>query len=165
MMKSLSLHPYFCRLAATTVLLLCITLGMGAHHFPKDYTVKRGIVFYQDYPLRQADAGSFIELGHGYAKDRYFVYYHGQVLPYVDPFTFRLKPFSHQQYSDEFGWYDEDMDPMRYIVTSNTVLFQGREVQGASSMSFKDLGDGYGQDAFNVYYMGKKMKDASSISF
>lgn len=31
--------------------------------------------------------------------------------------------------------------------------------------SFKDLGGGYGKDAFNVYYCGEKVKGAMESSF
>ena len=31
--------------------------------------------------------------------------------------------------------------------------------------SFKDLGGGYGKDAFNVYYCGEKVKGAMASSF
>ena len=51
-----------------------------------------------------------------------------------------------------------------YIVTSNAVLYNGRKISSSAS-SFKDLGWGYGKDAFEVYYMGNKVSGASSSSF
>lgn len=55
-----------------------------------DYSVKDRTVFYQGQPLPDADAGSFAELGFGYARDRFNVYRHGEILEFVDPATFRV---------------------------------------------------------------------------
>lgn len=54
--------------------------------------------------------------------------------------------------------------PKCYIVTSNAVLYNGEKISDSPS-SFKDLGWGYGKDAFDVYYMGKKVNGASTTSF
>ena len=44
-------------------------------------------------------------------------------------------------------------------------FFTMAERISASARSFKDLGWGYGKDAFDVYYMGDKVSGASSSSF
>ena len=89
--------------------------------------------------------------------------------------TFRLKvPGSVYQggypgdYSDDYPVNPRDeYDPYYnegYVVTSNAVLYNGRKISDRAS-SFKDLGWGYGKDAFEVYYMGRKINDARSSSF
>lgn len=65
---------------------------------------------------------------------------------------------------DEFHgqYHPERLD---YMITRNEVYFAGRRIAGASATTFKDLGEGYGKDAFDVYYYGEKIKGASASSF
>ena len=53
----------------------------------------------------------------------------------------------------------------RYIISNNKVFFEGYEVEGASSINFTILKDGYAKDPWNVYYNGVKIPDASSLNF
>ncbi len=55
-----------------------------------DYHAADGKVLYQGQYLPDADAESFEELGFGYARDRYNVYYLGEVLEFVDPSCFKV---------------------------------------------------------------------------
>lgn len=55
-----------------------------------DYHAADGKVLYQGQYLPDADAESFEELGFGYARDRYHVYYLGEVLEFVDPSSFKV---------------------------------------------------------------------------
>lgn len=141
----------------------------------RPYSFNKKGVFYGRQPVMGIDIRTFVDLGYGYAKDRYNVYFEGQILPFVDPMTFRLKvPGSVYQggypgdYSDDYPVNPRDgYDPYYnegYVVTSNAVLYNGRKIS-ASARSFKDLGWGYGKDAFDVYYMGDKVSGASSSSF
>ena len=41
----------------------------------------------------------------------------------------------------------------------------GGEVKGASAQTFEELGEGYGKDAWKVYYRGKELPGASPGSF
>lgn len=145
-----------------------------AQNYGGEYYIEGGMVFYFNEPLDVADASSFIVLGHGYAKDRYNVYMNGAVLRYVDPSTFRLKintvpglepypypndpvypyPYPHEQAYPYEG----------YFKTSNSVLFNGRKIEGASPSSFVELGGGYAKDSFKVYFMGKPLTGASTLS-
>ena len=45
------------------------------------------------------------------------------------------------------------------------VVYQGREVPGASSSSFEELGWGYARDAWKVYYCGEVIPGASPATF
>ncbi|MBO7471171.1 MAG: DKNYY domain-containing protein, partial [Bacteroidaceae bacterium] len=38
------------------------------------------------------------------------------------------------------------------------VYYCGEKVKGAMASSFKYMGGGYGQDSFDVYYRGQKIK-------
>ena len=55
-----------------------------------DYTVRGTKVYYGRVELRDADYRTFVDLGHGYAKDNDNVWWNGAVLPYVDATSFRL---------------------------------------------------------------------------
>ena len=50
------------------------------------------------------------------------------------------------------------MDPWK-------VVYRGREVMGASSSSFEELGWGYARDAWKVYYRGEVVPGASPSTF
>ena len=57
----------------------------------RPYSFNKKGVFYGRQPVMGIDPRTFVDLGYGYAKDRYNVYFEGQILPFVDPLTFRLK--------------------------------------------------------------------------
>ena len=120
-------------------------------------------MLYCGTPLSMADVYSFVNLGHGYAKDAYHVYYLGDVLRYVDPRTFRLKRDDyHRPYDGDDGFMYRSRG---YMIMSHAVLFNGKNVEGASAHSFQDLGGYYGKDTFNVFFMGRKLSGASGNSF
>ena len=53
----------------------------------------------------------------------------------------------------------------RYVVRGATVLYRGCVVEGASASSFRNLGGGYGCDAWHVFYDGFMMDGAAVLSF
>lgn len=53
----------------------------------------------------------------------------------------------------------------RYGMDAFNVYYRGVKIADASVTSFKVLSDGYALDAFNVYYRGVKIGDASVTSF
>ncbi len=53
----------------------------------------------------------------------------------------------------------------RYVVRGGTVLYLGCVVEGASALSFRNLGGGYGCDAWHVFYDGFMMDGAAVLSF
>ena len=44
-----------------------------------------------------------------------------------------------------------------YAKDAFNVFYYGKKVDGASASTFKYTGDGYAQDAFNAYYRGRKL--------
>jgi len=52
-----------------------------------------------------------------------------------------------------------------YTKDAFNVYFMGRKVDGASAMTFQVLSNGYAKDAFNIYYMGNKVNGASAMTF
>ena len=92
----------------------------------RPYSFNKKGVFYGRQPVMGIDIRTFVDLGYGYAKDRYNVYFEGQILPFVDPMTFRLKvPGSVYQggypgdYSDDYPVNPRDgYDPYYMKVTS-----------------------------------------------
>ncbi|MGP1625371.1 DKNYY domain-containing protein [Prevotella koreensis] len=152
------------------LLFVAFTLSISAQtqqQKMKPYSLNRNKVYYQRQPIVEADYRSFVDLGFGYAKDRYNVYYLGRILPYVDPLTFSLRvaiqPYPDDYYPTDDDMYDRD-DYYGYRITSNAVLFRGKKISD-SPKSFRDLGWGYGKDNFDVFYMGEKMDGVFSSSF
>lgn len=86
-----------------------------------------------------AMASSFVDLGGGYAKDSFNVYYFGEKLKGCMASSFEILE----------GGYAKD---------SFNVYYRGNKVDGAMASSFKYMGNGYGQDHFNAYYKGKKLE-------
>ena len=160
----------FTSLRCSVILLFAaFTLTLSAQ--PKQqnkklYSFNQQGVYYERQPIRDADYRTFVDLGFGYAKDRYNVYYMGRILPYVDPYTFSLR-IAVKPYPDDYSMdddYDDDDDDYRYRITNNAVIFRGNKISD-SPRSFKDLGWGYGKDNFNVYYKGKKIDGAFTSTF
>ena len=171
-----------------TVVLLSLTTMAEAQRMDKDgYRIKGNVALFQGKAIREADVRTFVVLGYGYAKDRENVYLNGKVLPWVDPVTFSLKKGNGNHGHDTFrpnhgggqnrpdnGWNGGNKRPncnkgnkhfKKYIISNSEVFYAGKRLQGASSSSFKDLGYGYGKDAFDVYFLGKKISGASASSF
>lgn len=144
--------------------LLFVLSALTAAAQEYNYSVRRGEVYYNGTPVRNADAHTLRILGYGYAKDRSHVYLHGRILEHVDPRTFRLKEGRRSSYDD----YREPFERHRergYRKLGTKVLYNGRKVEDASTSSFEDLGYGYAKDAFRVYCFGKEVSDASTLSF
>ena len=134
-----------------------------------DNYMKRGNrVYYNGRVVNAADAKTFIDLGYGYGRDAEQVFYCGELLPYVDPNTFRLTtgnnplppadrpgPGGHRLYNPSGGYYNDKFN----------AYYDGKKIPGSSGTSFRELGMGYAKDAFNVYYLGRKISDASQSSF
>ena len=148
-----------------------------------DYAVRGTKVYYRRVELRNADYRTFVDLGHGYAKDRDNVWWNGAVLPYVDATSFRLTtqsgrpgqgPGSAPGMGPGYGpgttpgapGHGMSAQPpmAKYEVIGNSVFFNGVKVKGARASSFKDLGWGYAMDTFDVYYLGEEI-DASTMNF
>lgn len=69
---------------------LFVAVPMIGQEAWNDYSRRDSIVAYQGQVLAGADAATFRELGFGYAKDAYSVYYRGEVLEFVNPATFEV---------------------------------------------------------------------------
>jgi hypothetical protein len=83
-----------------------------------------------------ASARSFQDLGNGYGKDSFRVFYHGK----------KVSKASASSFQDLGNGYGKD---------SFRVFYHGNKVSKASARSFQDLGNGYGKDSFRVFYRGK----------
>ena len=176
-------------MAATMFLSFATT--MSAQVYQSLYAVRGSKALYDGKEIRQADVHTFQILGYGYAKDRYNVYLDGQVLRFVDPQTFRLhgnpnqpggpaggnqplgevqpgRGHDHETAGHGHGgsYYDNGYGYQpSYMVNRNDVYFNGKLIRDASGSSFKDLGDGYGKDAFRAYYYGERIPEASGSTF
>lgn len=118
------------------------------------YTFKGEQVFFCDELMEKANFATFKVLGHGYAKDMNNVYFKGKVLPYVDPYSFKLKGCKVSENTDS-----------GYFIIDGKVFYKGKELDAFPASKFKDLGDGYAVSVFNVFYKGIKIEGASTINF
>lgn len=148
-------------------LMLLMSITASAQNERGYYIKSRQNVYFRGREVKGADACTFLELGHGYGKDGFQVFYMGDLLPYVDPASFRLKGQVTIPGCDEI--LPDKALPGRalgdgYSKDDFNVYFNGRKIE-ALGMSFHRLGGGYGKDDFNVYYLGRKLKDASAMSF
>ena len=155
------------------------------------YEVRSGRVYYGNVMVQNADIRSFVDLGHGYAKDKGNVWWEGRLLPYVDAMSFRLNvqpgpgngpagpgngPGMGPGHGPGNGPGNAPGGPGhgpgpdgpgnygKYTIKGGVVYYNGVKVKDARASSFKDLGWGYAKDTFDVYYCGKEI-DASSSSF
>lgn len=116
-----------------------------------DYTQDGQYVYYRGKVVTGLKPAGLIVLGHGYAKNGSDVFYRGELLPYVDGSTFRLKsePWS------------EGRGDANYMKDNFNVYFNGKKVNGANASTFHQLSDGYAKDAFNAYFYGQKIGSTS----
>ena len=75
-------------MAAMAVLTMTLVAGAQTND---GYFVGKNYVSYCDSLMSGADAATFVDLGHGYAKDKSHVYKDGGILSFVDPATFAVK--------------------------------------------------------------------------
>lgn len=157
------------RMIAVAVLMLSAVAAFAQSY--GRYEVRHGRVYYENRELREADTRTIQDLGHGYAKDSRNVYWKGEVLPYVDPASFRLnihhgqRPPGPERPGQRPGYPGGRHEDSGYVVMGNSVIFNGKRVKGARASSFQDLGWGYAKDTFDVYYLGEELDDASPSSF
>ena len=174
---------------------LCLVMtmmGWTLTSYAQRYEVDRDRVYFGDEMVMHADTRSFIDLGFGYAKDRYHVYMNGRILEYVDPSSFRLKEsrarhghanmdrdiqephrgYHKTSFSVYYGDKKIDAIPSQFVELdygyakdSFSVFFLGEKIKGATCSSFEVLGGGYAKDAFCVYYYGRKVEGAFASTF
>ena len=137
------------RILLTVILLLATTLHTDAQPAPRDpdYTHDSQYVYYRGKVVAGLKPAGLVLLGHGYAKSGSDVYYRGELLPYVDGTTFRLKQ---EPWSEGRGGAD-------YMKDKSNVYFNGKKIVGANASSFATLDDGYAKDSFQAYYFGQKI--------
>ena len=142
--------------------LLIAMMGWAMTGNAQKYEVDNGRVYFGNELLEHVDVQSFVDLGLGYAKDRFSVFMKGKVLENVDPSTFRLKKKSARQ---NVGADKEEQAVLRgYFKTQMNVYYGDKKVDAMAS-SFEELGGGYAKDAFNVFYCGEKVEGAMVSSF
>ena len=111
-------------------------IGWSLSGFAQAYKIDRNKVFFDREPIPHADARSFVDLGHGYAKDRNNVYHHGRILEFVDPATFRLKGRDNSHFHEEGDWHEHDRSPKGYYKTKFNVYYGDKKIDAMAS-SFK----------------------------
>ena len=139
-----------------------VLLGWTLTSHAQRYEIDRDRVFFGENVVMQADARSFVDLGFGYAKDRWNVYLNGRLLEFVDPSTFRLKRGPALRHH---GHEEVDAEAQRGYYKNQFNVYYGNKKIDAQAATFVELGDGYAKDAFNAYYRGKKVEGAFASTF
>ena len=145
-------------------LLVIAMMGWTVTSQAQSYEIDRNRVYFGGEVVIEADIRSFVDLGCGYAKDRYNVYMDGRVLENVDPMSFRLKERSTWRHRGH-GGRSESAEPHRGYYKTQMNVYYGNKKIDAMASSFVDLGGGYAKDSFNVYYHGNKVEGAMASSF
>lgn len=134
-------------------------------HYQRGYEIAGNNVYYNGQPVSGVSVSSFRDLGWGYAKDKYKVYYEGRRM---DARAGSFKVLSDGYALDNFDvyYYGEEIDAStsRFTVLSDgyakdafDAYYCGKEVKGSVASSFVVLGNGYAKDSFDTYYLGKKV--------
>ncbi len=134
-----------------------------------DYAKQSGRVLYQGQSLPDADATTFQELGFGYGKDAYNVYYRGEVLEFVNPGTFQVdaKYTRHHKIGNKSATdaAATAVSPMH----SERTATEGKGKRKSNLLA--DLGMGttvsadYEVRNGSVYYEGNKVENADAATF
>ena len=145
----------------TAMAALAMTIAAGAQTHG-GYFVGKNYVSYCDSLMNGADAATFVDLGHGYAKDKSHVYKDGGILPFVDPTTFAVKDgtvAAEKAKKDKAAAADKRQEAVssdsadgntlldhilgtdesgnRYAIDGQTVTYNGNTVKGADAATFK----------------------------
>ena len=139
-------------------------IGWSLSGFSQAYKIDRNKVFFDRKPIPQADARTFVDLGFGYAKDCDNVYLDGRILEFVDPATFRLKGRGNTHPHEHRDWQEHGKNHKGYHKTKFNVYYGDKKID-AMAATFKEIGNGYAKDAFNVFYYGTKIEDANGSTF
>lgn len=155
--------------------LLVVSAAAASSQSYGNYTIRHDGIFYQGRLISVADPATFRDLGFGYAKDRQYVYMYGQVLPYVEPASFKVSgshgltpsmpgtagrpPVIHAPGSRPDG------NGRGYKIVGHSVFYDGHPIKSVHAQSFKDLGWGYAKDSFKIYYCGRELRVLMDSSF
>lgn len=141
-----------------------ITPRPGGHH-GRGYEIVGTNVYFDGHPMNDVSYSSFRDLGWGYAKDKFKVYFAGKK---IDATVHSFKALSDGYALDSFDVYyfgvEIEASTSRFTVLEDgyakdafDAYYCGKEVKGSVASSFKVLGNGYAEDAFDKYYLGKKI--------
>lgn len=127
-----------------TILFLCTVFMMAgawsaAAQGRDSYAIRYGRVYFENNELHGADARSFRDLGYGYGKDSFSVFYCGKELRDAMASTFKV-----------LGW--------GYAKDSFNVYYGSKVLKDAMPSTFRVLDNGYAEDAFNTWYRGSKTR-------
>ncbi|MBM6993984.1 MAG: DKNYY domain-containing protein [Prevotella sp.] len=145
----------------------CILSVLGQSRW-NDYQKADSMVLYQGQALRDADPGSFSELGFGYGKDRFNVYYRGEVLEFVNPSTFEVDArFTRHHH---IGNLSQSPRPSATIAKDSTELTTTAKDKWAkgifSSLGMDaEVGEHYDTSGGKVTYDNHPVKGADAASF
>ena len=132
----------------------------------RGYEVIGTKVYYNGAVVSNASAHSFKDLGCGYAKDSYRVYYCGKKLA-DNPSRFTALKDGYAKDSFNVYYFGQKIKASTsgfkvlsdgYAKDAFDAYYCGKEVVGSSASSFKVTGNGYAKDNWETYYLGKKVR-------
>src|SRR5574344_2054587 len=110
------------------------------------YLVFKNDVLFNGKKVQNAHNKSFKELGNGYAKDSFRIFYCGN----------KIDGGMSSSFVNLGGGYAKD---------SFCIFYRGNKIDGGMSSSFVNLGGGYAKDSFSAYYRGVKITGVTAHSF
>lgn len=110
------------------------------------YTKDKWTIYYNGKEIKEATPISFKTLGNGYAKDNWNVYYKGVKIDEANSDTFKV------------------LDDKEYSSDEWNVYYNGRLVKYADTKSFKTSKDGNAKDKQNQYFKGDRINNGNTSS-
>ena len=132
----------------------------------RGYEIIGSKVYFNGTVVSNASAHSFKDLGWGYAKDNYRVYYNGKKLT-NNPSRFKALSDGYAMDSFDVYYFGKEIEASTsgfkvlsdgYAKDAFDAYYCGKEVVGSSASTFQVLGNGYAKDAWETYYLGKKVR-------
>lgn len=153
----------------------------------KGYFIGKNFVSYNDSLMSDADVATFIDLGHGVAKDKNHVYNEGRIMEYADKLNGSSAATSNRNVAvngnkdvavngkndvdkddddspsllDKILWTDEVGN--NYAVDGAVVSYKGKAIKKADASTFKYIGGDYAADKHHAYYKGRILGDAWGV--
>jgi hypothetical protein len=101
---------------------------------------------YYDGVVMSANTTTFKYISFDFARDRYYVYYGGDIIDGADPATIEVLNKAYSR--DVFG-----------------AFYENKKIQGVNTSTFEIINDEYARDRNYVYHLGEVLPGANPITF
>lgn len=140
-----------------TIVLLSLCFAAHAHRSAgSPYKVENGQVFHHDTLMAEADSETFGTFNRynsgGFAKDKNYAYFQGEIINGADPATFEGYP-----------GYGKDKNQVYYVPKEGLPILQ--ILPHVDVASFQAIGNNYYKDKHAVYYEGKALPELDIVKY